>query len=448
MSRSTLLCAASAAALTCLYGAAHAAVPQGTINGGGSTLAQFDYIAEFATYAALVSKKDATFGTYWEAGSGTGQKAFLNDDLSCDIDSITGANSSSCSGGAGVGAAGNTVDYGASDATLNSTQIATWATSSFGQSYAGNLIQLPSMGVGVSIPVNDTNITSNGQATLSDNDLCGIFSGKLTNFSQITDSATAPAAGVFKVVYRSDGSGTTFLLTNHLNAVCNSTNTAAGVTFTATTSFASLFSNIATQFPTAIGQKGSNGIANYMAGLLSGPVPQALGYLSPDFTTVDPNSDATLSNGAKSPLVVAGVKNGTTAILPTTVNITTALAHAKLGENLTPPSTAAQGANPASWVPLIQTASAGYPIVGYTTFDFAQCYNNTTVLAGVKAFLKDHYGNKATFYPIQNRNGFVTVANSGAARFVKTIDQNILANAHGWNTDIGDATACTGKHGR
>jgi phosphate transport system substrate-binding protein len=450
MTRTHLLGAASAAALACLSTAAFAkATPQGTITGGGSTLAQFDYIAEYSLYNAAATTAEATFSTYWEAGSGTGQKAFLNDDLSCDINHVTGGNGGNCSGAAGV--AGNTVTYGASDATLNSTQIATWATSSFGQSLAGNLIQLPSMGVGVSIPINDTNITANGQATFSDGDLCGIFSGLITDFSQITDSATAPAAGQFKLVYRSDGSGTTFLLTSHLNAVCNAGNTKSGVSFTATTTFASLFTSlggISTVIPNSVAETGSGGIANYMAGLSNGAVPQALGYISPDFTTVDPNSFATLSNGEKSPLVVASVFNGTTAELPTVIEITAALAHATLGSNLTPPTNATEGANPALWVPLIQTASQGYPIVGYTTYDFAQCYSDKTVTKGVLTFLKDHYTVGGAYVSDQKQNGFVPVANSAASAFLTTIKKNILANVNGWNTNIGNTTVCTVGVGR
>jgi ABC-type phosphate transport system substrate-binding protein len=449
MTRTHLLGAASAAALACLSTASFAKATQGTIYGGGSTLAQFDYIAEFATYNASVTKKDATFSTYWETGSGTGQQAFLNDNLSCDINHVTGQNGGACNNSPGT--AGNTVQYGASDATLNSTQIATWATSSFGQSFAGNLIQLPSMGVGVSIPVNDTNITANGQATFSDNDLCGIFSGLITDFSQITDSATAPAAGQFKLVYRSDGSGTSFLLTNHLSAVCNASNTKAGVSFTANTTFANLFTalgGISTVIPNSIGESGSNGIANYMAGLSSGAVPQAIGYISPDFTTVDPNSFATLSNGEKSPLVVAAVFNGHTAVLPTTANITTGLAHASLGANLTPPTNASQGANPSLWVPLIQKDSAGYPIVGYTTFDFAQCYSDRTVTSGLLAFLKLHYTVGGAYVADQKLNGFVPVANSAAAKFLATIKSNILANKNGWNTNIGNTTVCPTVTGR
>jgi ABC-type phosphate transport system substrate-binding protein len=424
-------------------------VIEGEINGGGSTLAQFDYIAEFTTYNATAPAGEATFGQYWESGSGVGQLAFLNDDLSCDINKVTGANGGACGGNAGV--AGNIVQYGASDATLNSTQIATWATSSFGQFSAGNLIQLPSMGVGIAIPVNDTNITASGQVTLSDNDLCGIFSGLTTDFSQITDSATAPAAGQFKLVYRSDGSGTTFLLTDHLSAVCTAGNTKAGVSFTATTNFASLFSGlggIAAVIPNAVAETGSIGVADYMAGLSNGAVPQAIGYLSPDFTTVDPNSFATLSNGEPSTLVVAALFNGGKAQLPSTTGISAALAHATRGANLTPPTNAEQGANPVLWVPLIQTASEGYPIVGYTTFDFAQCYSDETVTKSLLAFLKDHYAAAGSYATDQKLNGFVPVANSGAAKFLTTIKASILANKSGWNTDIGDTTACQGVSGR
>ena len=454
MTRNSLFGAASVAALVCAAAGAMANAPvaKSTIYGGGSTLAQFDYIDEFASYAAASTAKQATFSTYWESGSSTGQQAFLNDDLTCDIDKVTGAHSSACVGGSGVGAAGNTVDYGASDATLNSTQIATWATSSFGQSYAGNLIQLPAMGVGISFPIVDAGVTSNGQVKLTDNDLCGIFSGLITDFSQITDTGAAPAAGVFKVAYRSDGSGTSFLLTNHLNKVCNSSNTAAGISFTATTNFASLFSNIAAQFPNAVGKSGSSGIANYISGYSSGAVPAAIAYISPDFTTVDPSSDATLTNAAgqsvKSTLVVASVLKGKTAYLPTTTNIALGLAHPVSGSALTPPSTAAQGAVPGNWVPLIQTVSTGYPVVGYTTYDFAQCYSDTTVKTGVLAFLKGHYQLSGPYATIQRNNGFVGISHSGASKFLGAIKGAILANTKGWNTNIGNATVCPTVHGR
>jgi hypothetical protein len=172
----------------------------------------------------------------------------------------------------------------------------------------------------------------------------------------------------------------------------------------------------------------------------------AIGYLSPDFTTLDPNSGAT----PKNTLVVAAVLNGKTAFTPTTKNITAALERPVLGSNLTPPTNATEGANPSAYVPLIQTASTGYPIVGYTTFDLAQCYADKTVSAGLIAFLNDHYTNNS-YLSIENNNGFVALTNSGATKFLAVVRQHILSNKNtkpAWNVDIEDKTACKGLPGR
>jgi ABC-type phosphate transport system substrate-binding protein len=445
MTRATLLRTLSFAAFAAAQTPCFAQTPT-AVQGGGATASQGDYVQEFATYNASTSGDQ--FSTYWGSGSGTGQQAFLQDDLTCDINKVTGANGGHCSNTPG---GLDTVHYGAADNPLNSTQIATWATSSFGQSSAGNLIQLPSMGTAPAIAVNDTNVTKNGKLELSDNDLCGIFSGLITDFSQITDSATlTPAAGQFKLVYRSDSSGTTFLLTNHLAAVCNAGNTNPGVTFSAVTTFASLFTalgGIATVIPNSVPETLSEGIANYMAGLSNGPVPQAIGYVTPDWTSLDPDSESLLSNGEHSPLFVAAIFNGSKAYTPTTKNIENGLKHPTLGTNLTPPANATEGANPALWVPVIQTVSVGYPIVGYTTLDLAQCYFDPAIFAAIKAYLTDHY-EKSTYSTIQTENGLVSVADSGAAKFLATIKKNILANKNNWNTNIGNSTACAGLAGR
>ena len=85
-----------------------------------------------------------------------------------------------------------------------------------------------------------------------------------------------------------------------------------------------------------IGEKGSSGVAGEIMTL-----PSAMAYLSPDFTSIDPNSGAPNHS-----LVVASVLLGKVAELPTTKNITTALARPVLGQNLTPPANAQEGANP------------------------------------------------------------------------------------------------------
>jgi ABC-type phosphate transport system substrate-binding protein len=463
MSRTHLLGAASAAALACFTAGANAT--PAVITGGGSTLAQFDYIAEYSAYN--VGTTGATIGSYYEAGSTSGQNAFLFDDLTCDTDKVvpvptygkncygylagtSGSTDANFPYGTTSGAAGNTVVYGASDATLSDgaqpnpgfsngeNQVAFWSTWGFGQALSGNLIQLPSMGVGIAFPVQNANLVNSGDFSLSDNDLCEIFSGGYVNFNQITDSInlsrkkSLPAAGPITVVYRSDGSGTSFILTDHLSKVCTSSNTAAGVTFTATTTFASIFTTVPSNFQP---ESGSSAVAAEVATLSN-----AVAYISPDFTDQAPNSAAPVH------LKVASGITNKLPYLPNLTNITTGLDKALVGYHLAAPTTAAAGALPSSWVPLIQTVAAGYPVVGYTTYDFAQCYADKTVAAGVVAFLTDHYEN-STYTSIQTTNGFVGIANKGSAGFLKNIEKHILTNFTdaaypAWNVNIGNTAVC------
>ena len=458
MSREFLLRTLSVAALAAMT--APAAYAASTLNGGGATSPQGDYAgpnnskgaptSELSTYNAATT--GAVYGTYWGSGS-TGQTAFLNNDLTCDINKVTGNNGGKCSGTPG---GADTVHYNFSDSALNTTQTAQWSTSTWGQSAAGNLIQLPALGTGEAIVVNDTNITANGKLQLSDSDLCEIFSGGYTDFSQITDSSTAPAAGAFQFVYRVDSAGTTFIITEHLSHACTAGNS-NGITFTPTSTFATLFpgGNVNAKIPNAVPQTGNSGIANYLAGLTtSGTIPQAIGYVAPDWTSVPTAPDTFLSNGKTSPLLVAAVFNGTTAYIPNTANLTLALKHISAvasGSPSNPPSTAAQGANPLNWIPIIQAVSTGYPIVGYGTVDIAQCYSDPTVAAAVIAFLTDHY-KVAAYKGIQKKNGLVAVSATKGANFIAVIADHILANKGNaktaWNIDIQDPKVCKGLVGR
>jgi phosphate transport system substrate-binding protein len=451
MNRATLL---GVVALAGIPAAAHA---QSLITGGGSITTGNTYPPEYSKFNPgsgafrRPAPPPATFDTYWAADSAIGQEAFLNDDLSCDIDAVTGANGGACTGQ--DGAPGNTVSYAASDIALSPTQIDSWATSPFGQSVAGNLIQLPSMGAGVAIPVVNPAIMSNGALTLSDNDLCGIFSGLITNFDQITDSATTPAPGAFQLVYRTDGDGATFWLTNHLAAVCNGGN--SNIVFTPTTNFASLFPG-GTPPANFVATAGGAALASYMAGC-SGPVQFALGYDTPDYTTIDPKSGASIacrtqmspgsSVAPKSPLVAAGLQVAGNAYTPTVANIALGLSNPQIGSDLKPPQNAIEGANPALWAPIVQTVNVGYPIVGYTSFNFAQCYADPNVGAALILFLKDHY-TQARYGTIENANGFVTLQQLKKSGYLADVEHNLLANKRGWNDNIDNPTACAGEAGR
>ena len=461
MSRAHLLRTLSAAALAATAAsAAYATTTPAIINGGGATSPQGDYAgpnnssgaptSELSTFNA--GETAVQFGTYWGSGS-TGQTAFLNNDLTCDINKVNNLNGKNCSNTPG---GADTVHYAFSDGALTSAGPAQWATSSWGQSAAGNLIQIPTTGTGEAIVIVDTNVTANGQVELSNTDLCEIFSGGYTDFSQIKDSKTLkPAAGAFKLVYRSDSAGATFILTEHLAKVCTAADTNAGVTFTATTTFANIFGGkIATVIPNSVGESGSSALASYLSSVgTSTPTTQAIGYVSPDWTSIPPDSDSLLPNGQQSALLVAALFNGTRAYTPTQANIELALEHitaVDAGSPTTPPSTATQGANPLIWVPVVQTVSAGYPVVGYGSVDLAQCYATKAITTGILAFLTDHYTN-ATYLAIQKNNGLAGIANTSGSKFLAQIKGHILKNnATGgiWNVNIGNTTVCKGLAGR
>ncbi len=86
--------------------------------------------------------------------------------------------------------------------------------------------------------------------------------------------------------------------------------------------------------------------------------------------------------------------------------------------------------------------------MGYTFFDFAQCYTNPKIGSAILTFLKTHYVSTAT-QTTQINNGFVPVPNApSTAQWRMAIAHDILANDSGWNTNIQNPTVCAGLLGR
>lgn len=147
------------------------------IQGGGSSLVAPTIGANSPASGeiGLYGTANATF-TYYSVGSGAGQNAFLNNQPTFFGAGVTG-----------------TVHFANSDAALATTQISTYKAG-LGTTN-GPLIQIPYIVTPITVPVvNGPAVTSTttpqttpGQAhsiALNDDDLCGIFSGKLTNWSQ------------------------------------------------------------------------------------------------------------------------------------------------------------------------------------------------------------------------------------------------------------------------
>jgi ABC-type phosphate transport system substrate-binding protein len=311
------------------------------INGGGATLPQPLY----QTLGVL----PAGFAPYIGVGSGAGKTAFLNNDYSRLVPGDTSKN----------------VHWAASDSKLTSMELSTYV-SAHGAAW-GPLIQIPSAATSIAIPFN-----KNGAANvnLSVGQLCGIFSGRLTDWSQITN---AGRTGQITVVYPRESSGTTELFTRFLNAKCTETGT-----FFITTNFASSYSG-----GLPAGALSANGSLLVMTALNAGQ--GRITYMSPAYAA---STLAGLDDATKV-AQVAGVS-------PAPANVKAAIASV-------PPPANAYRANPNVWVPIFAATynsndpsvvaypPTGYPILGFTNLIFSQCYADATQSAQVRGFLSRHF---------------------------------------------------------
>ena len=401
MMRKLLLATTAAAAMTTAMGA-HA---QTAITGGGSTLASPTYLNEFGLFQNANSDYDIS-DFYTPEGSGAAQASVINN------------------GPAGF-------DFGASDATISQTQLNTWNTGAPGKAAAGLLIEIPMIGTSITVPVNLPTVTSNTSLNLSDSQLCGIFSGKFATWSAAGVGGLSGAANNITVAYRGDNSGTSFLFTQHLAAVC--TTATSNITFTATQSFASLFAGgVPSNFkPSISGSTTTTGspAVQYTVANTTG----AVGYLSPDYTQV-----------AASPTHVTGVANAPFVAEVNGVTPSAATAQAALATGTPIPLSSTSGsyntADPNSFIPVAAAPTAGYPIVGYTTWLLPQCFANTTAAAGIKAFLTAHY-TATGFRTIYNASGFSTVP-------TLVFTQINRAYLSGTASSVINGSGCTGLAGR
>ncbi|WP_025809137.1 substrate-binding domain-containing protein [Pseudomonas chlororaphis] len=322
-------------ASTLVVAALASAQSMAAIVGGGSTLPMALYTTP-GVYAV-------GFAPYIGVGSGNGKVAFLGNDATRLY--LT---------------AGTKVDYAASDSILSAGEISAYQAAHMAPNVStsspdnwGPLLQFPSAATSVTIPYNKAGTTN---LNLTSEQLCLALSsnyGAVRTWGEVLGTSdTTPV----RVVFRSDSSGTSEILTRHLNNRC-----------------AWLFTTVSSTFVNAqagpkpaswIGVRSDADVARTVVATAG-----AIGYAGPE------NLDAT--NNA----VVARI-NG---LLPAVGNIEIFLG------NVAPPDTAYDRADPTKWAPVIPNPYFGYPIVGYTYFVFGQCYRDLTDLNSVRLFLAKHY---------------------------------------------------------
>ncbi len=175
-----------------------------------------------------------------------------------------------------------TVHFGASDKPLSAEDLA-----------KDGLMQFPAIMGGV-VPVYNIKGVGPGQIKLSGALLADIYLGKIKRWNDPAIAKLSPGAKLpdkaISVVHRSDGSGTTFLFTNYLSKVSPDWKSRVG-------------EGTAVKWPTGVGGKGNEGVANYV-----GRIAGAIGYveyayakqnklahaklLNRDGSAVDPDEDS------------------------------------------------------------------------------------------------------------------------------------------------------------
>ena len=146
-----------------------------------------------------------------------------------------------------------TVHFGASDKPLSADDLA-----------KDGMLQFPAILGGV-VPVYNVKGVGAGQITLSGALLADIYLGKIKKWNDPAIAKLSPGAKLpdkaISVVHRSDGSGTTFLFTNYLSKVSPDWKSKVG-------------EGTAVKWPTGVGGKGNEGVANYV-----GRIAGAIGYV-------------------------------------------------------------------------------------------------------------------------------------------------------------------------
>lgn len=251
-----------------------------TINGAGATFPAPIYQRWFQDYSASTGNRV----NYQSVGSGAGVRQFI----------------------------AGTVDFGATDEPIKSSEAA---------KVKRGVVQIPMVGGTIAIAYNKPGCN----LKLTQKQVVDIFSGRITDYKQV-----GCAAGAMKVVYRADGSGTTFAFTNSLDAFGG---WSPGV-------------GKSVKWATGIGAKGNEGVAGTIK-TTSG----AIGYVNTGFVRVNRLQAAALQNKAGQ-FVLPSAKSGAIALNSIKLDPVTLA-----GENPNPSASGAYPISTLTWVLAYKTGN-------------------------------------------------------------------------------------------
>ncbi|KAF1009116.1 MAG: Alkaline phosphatase L [Luteibacter sp.] len=193
----------------------------------------------FGAWAAASSNKVS----YCQTGSGNGKKIFDNSDGTNHLTAVGACDGTTAGFNAPAGVLVNP-HFAGSDAPMSTTEYSWFNTGGKTATY-GEPTQFPAVAGSIAIIYNNGDVTT--QLNLTDAQICSVFNGTTTNWS-----AFGFPSKPIKVAFRSDGSGTTFSLANHLATVCSGTASQHFVVDQA-------FSTVISKFPALSGSIGASG---------------------------------------------------------------------------------------------------------------------------------------------------------------------------------------------
>ncbi|MEH6498360.1 MAG: substrate-binding domain-containing protein [Pseudoalteromonas distincta] len=383
-----------------MAGAASAAVV-----GGGATLPEDLYgKAQSPTHGLGILHQGADFNPYVGVGSSAGKRAFFNNASS---EFVWDHDNNPATPDVPYYSTAVTVDYAGSDSLVTQSEVDSYNTNS--ATAYGPMIQVPSVLTSVTVPYNITGRTS---VNLTSAQLTQIFADpSIERWNQVVGFESLPDSRLIKVVYRTDGSGTTEIFLRHLNAINPALVSQVSNSFSGTIDVSSA---------KYIGANGSDGVVTALANN-----PDSITYVSPDKVDFDNPAEVASINGD----------------LPTEVNVQSALT------GIVPPIFNARN-NPVNWgigyaasgISPIANPTEGYPIVGATNLIFSQCYLDGDDSDKIRTFFDQHYASGST----------VNDAAITAGSFIKLPENWRSAVYNAFYTQssalsVGNANVCNGK---
>ncbi|MFZ4774996.1 MAG: phosphate ABC transporter substrate-binding protein PstS [Terrimicrobiaceae bacterium] len=228
------------------------------------------------------------------------------------------------------------VDFGASDAAMSDTEIA---------KVAKGVVMIPATAGEIVFAYNLPGVQN---LKLSREAMAGIYLGTITKWNDPAIAKTNEGVKLpdlaIQVAYRSDGSGTTFVFTQHLSAISKDFSDKVGTDKSVT-------------FPVGVGGKGNEGVT-----ALVKQSPCAVGYVEYGYAKNNGLSMASLQNKSGS-FVAPDPKSGAAT-----------LANVTMPENLR------------IW-PVDPEGAGDYPIVSFTWLLLYKKYDDAAKLKALKGFV-------------------------------------------------------------